>query len=253
MSVMQKKAFTLIELLVVIAIIALLLAILMPALSIVKEKARVIVCQTNQKNLVLGWQLYAGDYDGRLVGGSTYNPEDWVKTPVSDSLEDKKQAVKDGLLFSYLETVDVYNCPSDKRDFDGNQNAWRTYSILDSMNGGSWSSVSLKKDTQIKRPSEKMVFLEEFDPRGWNMGTWVLMDPLNLDDYTWVDGMGVYHKDTSTFAFADGHVESHKWQDKRTIELYEDMKNLRAYPDGAGMATHDGSVDMEYIKKAWAH
>lgn len=248
---MNKKAFTLIELLVVISIIALLLAILMPALAIVKEKARVVICQTNHKNLILGWQLYASENDGKLVGGGTYRAEDWVHLPASQSLEDKIQAVKNGLLYDYMETIDVYNCPSDKREFDGTQNAWRTYSIPSCMNGG-WGVV-LTKDTQVKRPSEKMVFLEEFDPRGYNMGSWAIQEPSNLDNYTWVDGMGVYHKTTSTFAFADGHMESHKWQDKRTIELYEAMVRLEKTPSGNGMDTHNDSVDIEYLKKAWAH
>ena len=254
---MKKTAFTLIELLVVISIIALLLAILMPALQKIKERARLVVCQTNHKNLILGWKLYANDNDGRLVGAHTSPPKSsysgWVDNPASLSLEDKILAVKRGLLFKYMKTVDVYNCPSDKRDFDGVQNAWRTYSIVDSMNGGSWGAESFKKEPQIPSPADKIVFLEEFDPRGWNMGSWVIQEPLNLENYTWIDGLGVYHKDSSTFSFPDGHMESHKWQDKRTIELYEDMIDLIAIPNGNGMATHDGSVDVEYIKRAWAH
>ena len=61
----RQKAFTLIELLVVIAIIALLLAILMPALGMVKEKARGTVCKTNLHQWALCYQLYANDWEGR--------------------------------------------------------------------------------------------------------------------------------------------------------------------------------------------
>ena len=63
----RSKGFTLIELLVVIAIIALLMAIIMPALNAVKKKAATTVCLTNTKNLALGWYMYMGDNDDRIM------------------------------------------------------------------------------------------------------------------------------------------------------------------------------------------
>ena len=64
---MKTKAFTLIELLVVIAIIALLMGIILPALNSVKRKAATTVCLSNTKNLSLGWYMYMGDNDGRIM------------------------------------------------------------------------------------------------------------------------------------------------------------------------------------------
>ncbi|RPJ38036.1 MAG: prepilin-type N-terminal cleavage/methylation domain-containing protein, partial [Planctomycetaceae bacterium] len=64
---MKTRAFTLIELLVVIAIIALLMAIIMPALNLAKKKAGTTVCLSNTKNLALGWYMYMGDCDGRIM------------------------------------------------------------------------------------------------------------------------------------------------------------------------------------------
>lgn len=74
---MNKKAFTLIELLVVIAIIALLVSILMPSLKTAKDMARSAVCMSNQKNILLGFSLYAAEENGDL-------PPDWVWTDGRD-------------------------------------------------------------------------------------------------------------------------------------------------------------------------
>ena len=86
---MTKKAFTLIELLVVIAIIAMLLAILIPSLSAIKEYASVVNCLSNQKNIALAYIMYTADNDDKFSSGYVYdnlNPSNatpsWVKAPL---------------------------------------------------------------------------------------------------------------------------------------------------------------------------
>lgn len=78
------KAFTLIELLVVIAIIAILMAILMPALHIAREQGKRAVCLSHLRQLTMGWMLYAEDYDGKIPGADvsySSTPDWWVHWP----------------------------------------------------------------------------------------------------------------------------------------------------------------------------
>ena len=82
MKMKQKQhGFTLIELLVVIAIIAILAALLLPALAKSKSLATGAACQNNQKQLALAWTMYATDNSDKLCGGSTYTPGDWWRGP----------------------------------------------------------------------------------------------------------------------------------------------------------------------------
>ena len=59
----------------------------------------------------------------------------------------------------------------------------------------------------------KMVFLENTDGRGWNMGSWIM----NYGAPSWIDPMAIFHNDRSTIGFADGHAEKHLWLDGDTI------------------------------------
>ena len=126
-DMLKRRGFTLIELLVVIAIIALLLAILLPALSKVKDVAQVVVCSSNTKQLTLAWQLYAEDNDDKMCyGNALYNatpPEQWVQRIAQpadtgyvsglDALEREMIGIQQGSLFPYTQNEKVYHCPAD--------------------------------------------------------------------------------------------------------------------------------------------
>lgn len=109
MSVMHKReGFTLIELLVVIAIIAVLMAILFPALRSVREQGKRTVCLNHLKQLSLGWMLYAYDYDGNIVFADILNTTGtnnwWVRWPSggaeNSSMEEWQKAIKEGQPYS---------------------------------------------------------------------------------------------------------------------------------------------------------
>ncbi len=81
------------------------------------------------------------------------------------------------------------------------------------------------KYTDIKQPATKIVFLAECDPRGYNMGSWVI----NPKTKQWVDPFGIWHRDnSSTLSFADGHVDMHRWLSRGLVEW-----NLKALHEPA--------------------
>jgi prepilin-type N-terminal cleavage/methylation domain-containing protein/prepilin-type processing-associated H-X9-DG protein len=264
----KTRAFTLIELLVVISIIALLMGILMPALSRARKQAAAGACLSNQRQLAFAWVLYAQENDDRLIGGHDGTPGspsqgyDWVKLPQREdgtvvqgpdtTIEDKKRGCERGALFPYVKNVDLYHCPGDRRHRTAMTH--RSYGIPGSMNGDvgtgasswltrTWGAPSYKRLTRIKNPGIKYVFLEEkTDVGGANWGSW----NLEKTGDRWWDPIVVRHGKLSVVAFADGHAEKHNWQQKSTIEMtYVDYPGCLLWP------ARDGTDDLEYMRRGY--
>ncbi|MHC4432228.1 MAG: type II secretion system protein [Planctomycetota bacterium] len=251
---MRNRAFTLIELLVVIAIIAILMAVLMPALNIARDQARRIQCISNVKSLTLAWLLYKDDNDDRLVGGLPQRQTDaWMLGPQgndSDPIERAKEGLRRGKLFEYTKKVQVYECPSDERRKRANQLAYGSYSVAGGMNGEEkeWSNRALYTYAEIPHPASKLVFVEEIDPRGWNMGSWV-MDPAGNN---WIDPLAIWHsKSKGVMSYADGSTTIHTWVNKSTIDLatraaWGDQSVFNFTPPS------DERDDIEFMHKGYA-
>ena len=271
-----KKGFTLIELLVVIAIIALLIAILVPALTKVKQKAGAIICMTNTKNLSLGWYIYQEENDSYIMsanmGGYTIEGNrtpGWINTPYNTTPgdrqckgttivtdEDEINGIMDGALWDYVEDPDAYNCPSDKvkSQYDGTEK-FVTSAIPGSLAGSnSGSDKQVIKLTRMASPGTRYNFVETAEERNWNMnGRFVIGAPEYTGDsqFCWWGPMAVNHGNSSTLGYCDGHASNHKWVDPFTIERVTKLSQQSAEWYDVECPPDDQRTDIEFMADGW--
>lgn len=225
----SRRGFTLIELLVVIAIIAILAAMLLPALSKARQKGETIRCISNLKQMMMGWIMYADDFKGVMVPNaplgappnhSWVNPNymGWGMQPANTNYN----ILREGLLSPYLSGgVDVYKCPADKVP---SANGERVRSIaMNSQMGASPSGAyrppnynpGFRQFIKISElggalpPVKAFIFLDEH-PGSINDGYF----QTEMSANRFPDVPASYHGGNSgCFGFADGHAEIRRWED----------------------------------------
>jgi prepilin-type N-terminal cleavage/methylation domain-containing protein/prepilin-type processing-associated H-X9-DG protein len=249
-----EEGFTLVELLVVIAIIALLMAVLLPALNRAREQAKRVICMSGLRQLTLGWMGYAEANNDKIVNGAPlgqyglqctdcpagpasmtgagaptsrsdehYKEIPWIgpaEGPPWGLVRDdcaQKCAITTGSLWKYIQNYKIYRCPT------GNKGEVITYVIVDAMNGLSRQDtkakgVWLKNRNQIKKTAKQLIFIDEgrVSPDSY---------AVNFDggsegtkNENWWDEPMVRHGNGTVVSLADGHTEWWRWRSKWTIE-----------------------------------
>jgi prepilin-type N-terminal cleavage/methylation domain-containing protein/prepilin-type processing-associated H-X9-DG protein len=224
--------FTLIELLVVIAIIAILAAMLLPALSKAKQRALTISCVSNLKQLALGWTMYAGDNQDQMVinhlNPASYlgTPDSWINGQIGQvsSLPGATNllAIQQGVLYQYNPNPGVYECASANTGPTGLEQIKlvRNYSIEHRMGGNvTWfyNTASIPNYTKISQvvnpsPSSAMVFVDESVNTIDDGLFYTSPAPPNPATGTWQNSPTARHGKGGSFSFADGHSERWGWQ-----------------------------------------
>ena len=182
-------------------------------------------CDDNNDNLV----NFIANPNAKLEPPWRYTmPNPRPRVPFGTSLEQQailffREGYKQGALFKYAPNPDIVHCPADTR-FKLKLSegfAYGSFSGVGGLNGEDSLQGLLLKRTAVTHPSERMLWVEENDPRGENVGSWMISQgtPPDFARAKMVDSPAVFHGDGSTFSWADGHSSKRKWLDAALIKL----------------------------------
>jgi prepilin-type N-terminal cleavage/methylation domain-containing protein/prepilin-type processing-associated H-X9-DG protein len=242
-KVCRGAAFTLIELLVVIAIIAILAALLLPALGKAKVLGQGVACSSNLKQLQLCWQLYSEDNADNLPGNTAMNPGDianrgaWTADPISwlqgNAWSDTTPTnLQRGVLYHYSHSLGIYRCPADHSTVLDQGLLPRNRSVSMSMymnfradRNDPGYELCWHRMGQIQHPgpTRAAVFIEE-NEKSIQQSAFGINAPDDLTLFssslwTWISFPATRHNNAGALSFADGHVETWHWREGNTAQI----------------------------------
>ena len=185
--------------------------------------------------------------------------------------EYRLNGIRAGELYPYTQNVGIYHCPGDRTNvkLDEPYAYWRSYEISGLINGEDfvyregniYSNISdysyieypdenktlvcVTRYSQIQSPAQKYVFVEESTAgtETYMKGSFFLMG--EALETGWGNWPADFHNNQSTFSFADGHVEKHKWTDPRTLKLIRNGRD--AIDAGTVTLNQPDNKDLQWM------
>ncbi|HTA29772.1 MAG TPA: prepilin-type N-terminal cleavage/methylation domain-containing protein [Candidatus Cybelea sp.] len=275
----DQRGFTFVELLVVIFTVAVLAALLVPAMASSSLDSAAVKCMSNMRQVSVAWQMYADENRSIFAyneeGG---NPPAWVYGE-----EDYAGGANNyntnyvlnpqyAQLGPYAKTATIFRCPSDPSlssgthgvprirsismnsavglnsgGVPGGQGAWLPSSYgNDGVPGGPYLCYFREQDLGNPSPARLILVLEE-DPDSINDGSFAFEMPTTASATVWIDIPAKYHADACNFSFVDGHVELHPWQMPQSIPNvnlgdFVSPPAIHSNPDVWWVGTHSSAL-----------